>query len=267
MTAQLAYGQTPASYTDVFAYFGGTVVAAAEGGTVDVLTGLGDDLVLLDAASVTGLLRIATGAGDDTVWLDQSTVVGGTRIEAGDGDDIVSLTHTTLIGDSEIFGGFGDDVVVLFESTFDGQTTVYGGPSAALAGADGDDLVIVTRITILPGTRIGDAGDAFDGLPIQNTLRIDGQNGSNHVEVTVWGIDDPLARETHIEVVGTGRDPFGINTLTINAADGDDVVLLRSVAFLPGVPEARRPAIVAVASGEGPTSGSATTAASTASSR
>ncbi|HET8896821.1 MAG TPA: LPXTG cell wall anchor domain-containing protein, partial [Protaetiibacter sp.] len=141
------------------------------------------------------------------------------------------------------------DEVTFFEAVIDGHTTVYGGATVATSGDDGDDLVTITRITILPGTHLGTGGDTFDGQPLPNSLRVDGQNGSNHVEVTVWGIDDPDHHETRIEVVGTGTDPLAINTLTVNAADGDDVVLLRAVTLIPGLP-ARRPAVVAVASGD-----------------
>ncbi len=160
-----------------------------------------------------------------------------------------AISGTATNATIEVFGGYGNDTVVFFETVLNGQTVVYGGPSTTLVGNDGDDTVVITRITIVPGTHLGTAADEFFGLPVANSLRVDGQNGSNHVEVTVWGIDDPEERETRIEVVGTGTDPFAINTLTVNAGDGNDVVLLRVVAFVPGL-VANRPAVVAVASGD-----------------
>ncbi len=238
-----------------------------------VAGGPDEDLTLLATGeSVDGLVQILVGGAmaKDEVELrmgnDFSAPIG-TLIEGSNvivrtaygQDPAAPVATTAYFGGTvtgtdpdatiEVFGGNGDDTVTFFETFLDGQTTVYGGATAASVSSDGDDLVVITRITILPGTHLGTAADDFLGLPIQNSLRVDGQNGSNHVEVTAWGIDDPDAHETRIEVVGTGTDPFAINTLTVNAADGDDVVLLRAVTYIPGLP-ASRPAFVAVASGE-----------------
>ena len=130
-----------------------------------------------------------------------------------------------------LLSGNGRDEVTFFETVIDAHTTVFGGASATTSGNDGDDLVTLTRITILPGVHAGDGGDDFDGVDLPNSLRVDGQNGSNHVEVTLWGIDDPDHHETRIEVVGSGTDPLAINTLTVNTGAGDDVVLLRRITL------------------------------------
>src|SRR5690606_1691742 len=65
------------------------------------------------------------------------------------------LTATALAPYIEVFGGNGGDAVTFFETVIDGHTSVYGSAAAATSGADGDDLVTITRITILPGTHLG----------------------------------------------------------------------------------------------------------------
>ena len=241
--------------------------------TVPFAGGTDADLTLLPTgASVDGSRTIATGGADaagtvelragNDILAPLGTLIRGRQVivRTAFGQNPAAPVGTTAYFGGEltatdaapyidVFGGYARDEVTFFETRIDGHTTVHGSASAATSGNDGDDLVTITRITILPGTHLGTAGDAFDGLALPNSLRVDGQNGSNHVEVTLWGILDTDHHETRIEVVGTGDDPLAINTLTVNAADGDDVVLLRAVTLIPGLP-ARRPAVVAVASGD-----------------
>ncbi|MET0449324.1 MAG: hypothetical protein ABW004_13000, partial [Aeromicrobium sp.] len=191
-----------------------TVVSAAGA----VVLRAGTDLTAPLGSRVTGAtVALATAYG--------ATGPIATRVELGG-----AVTGSTIT----VTGGAGSDTVVLFETVLDGQTIVTGGA--------GDDTVLVTRLTILPGTH---------GAGIANSLRIDGGNGSNHVGIVVWGIDDPAEHETRIDVIGTGTDLLGINTLTVSMPDGDNVVLLRSVTAIPGVTGANHPAFVAVATGTG----------------
>ena len=239
-----------------------------------VAGGVDADLTLLpNGIRVDGITYIGVGgvlalAGDvelrigNDLWAPSGTVLQGDTltIRLGFGQSLTSFVGTTAYfggtvtaanGETRVFGNYGDDTVFFDEAVLSGQTTVFGGASETLAGADGDDLVVITRITMVPGTHIGTANDPFNGRDVPNSLRVDGQNGSNHVEVTLWGAGDPLERETRIVVVGTGNDPFGINTLTVNTSDGDDVIVLRALNYIAGVPEARRGAVVAVATGPG----------------
>ena len=248
------------------------LLAASSAGDVRITVpfvagGVDEDLTLLASGTTVDGRTIATGGatargsvelrtGND-LRAPLGTLVSGATVtlRTAFGQGASPVGTTTYLGGAlagsviRVFGGNGADTVTLFETVLDGDTFVYGGATPTAAGNDGSDLVSVTRITILPGTHVGTAADAYLGLPIRNALHIDGQNGDNQVEITVWGADDTSAHDTRIEVIGSGTDPLAINSLTVTASAGDDVVLLRSVAFVPNAPGARRPAIVAVGTG------------------
>src|SRR5690606_13518650 len=182
--------------------------------TVPLAGGTDADLTLLASGdTVDGSRTIAVGGADafgvvelragNDVFAPLGTLIRGSQVivRTAFGQNPAAPVGTTAYFGGElaatdadpyidVFGGNGRDEVVFFETVIDGHTTVHGSAAAVTSGDDGDDLVTIMRITILPGTHLGTAGDAFDQLPVANSLRVDGQNGSNHVEVTVWGIDD-----------------------------------------------------------------------------
>ena len=144
-------------------------------GDMAITLGAGSDAVTLDfltVGNVQGSLNISTGLGDDVVKLaaagDVSVPHGSVTIDAGDASTIDSVTigsanhAVTISGDLAIHTGSGDDAVILDSLTVGstlGSLTIdtgTGGDTITLAG-NGNITVAHGSVSIDTGDGISDA--------------------------------------------------------------------------------------------------------------
>jgi hypothetical protein len=199
-----------------------------------VVLRIGDDL----ETAVTSLIQGATVTIVGEFLQNPLAPVGSTMHFAG-----TVTGHAT-----NIFGGNGVDTY-LFDHTFlGGQTNVYGGATTTAAGNDGNDVFVVEHLQTMSTTHIDATTDAYAGLPVRDSLLLDGQTGNNSYTVDTWGGADPLDHDYLLNVLNSG--PFGgLNTLTVNGTAADDLFLLRGVTIIPDQPGAELPAFVALLHG------------------
>ncbi|WP_345762181.1 beta strand repeat-containing protein [Diaminobutyricibacter sp. McL0608] len=199
-----------------------------------VLLRIGDDL----ESAMTSLIQGATVTILGEYLQNPAAPVGSTMHFAG-----------TVTGQpTDIFGGAGIDTFFFDHTFLGGQTNVYGGPTSVARIPDGNDVFIVDHLQTMSTTHIDASGDVYSGLPVRDSLLLDGETGNNSYVVTTWGSVDPLNHDYLINVLNSGPRG-GLNTLTVNGSDGPDVFLLRGASIIPGQPGAALAAFVALLHG------------------
>ena len=193
--------------------------ASAVKGSVSVLGGGGDDLLILTAQADT----VDAGAGDDLIEAGD----GANLVQAGSGDDQI----TSGAGADTIDGGAGSDNITSgagadFVTGGAGNDVIDGGDgSDSLSGGDGDDEFMFTRAQ-LGG---GGAADTVDGGAGTDSLTVDSAAATE--------IDDVFlaVRFTSIEAInldGTGAYTYtagtysqaaGIRTITVGSSGASKI--------------------------------------------
>lgn len=153
------------------------------------------------------------------------------KVALPSGDDTFTV-HATG-GAVTVRGQAGDDTVRL-------QSAVLGGWLTALGGS-GDDRFIVNGLQTLAST--SDRGDGRGAL--RDSVDLDGQDGADTYTVALTGGQT----DYRINVLDSGTDGHGGDSLAIQGTSGDDAFLLRQVAELPGYASADTPAFVALVKG------------------
>ncbi len=135
----------------------------------------------------------------------------------------------------QVFGHTDVDTVTFHETTLGAKTRVYGSQNAtATLADDGEDRFIVNQIQTM---------HVADG----DTLTLDGQADTDTYTVITTGSQGDL-RHYLVNTLDTGAKDDGVDMLTIDGSDQDDVFLLRRSSFIPDeVSEA--PAFVALLHG------------------
>jgi Ca2+-binding RTX toxin-like protein len=182
----------------------------------------------LNATTITGLgmggqidydgftdLVIRLGSGADQFTID-STHTAGTTLQTDAGDDVVTIRSND--GDTAIETGAGSDTISVGDASRRVQSV-----SAALAIDGGTDHDTLT---------VDNSGDSIDRTGTLTAMMING-----------LGMGGPI---TYVEVdalsiiLGSARDTFEIRSThtsatTVNAAAGNDVLIVRSVDGLTTV--------------------------------
>ncbi len=199
-----------------------------------VLLRIGDNL----ESATTSLIQGATVTIVGEYLQNPASPVGSTMHFAG-----TVTGHPT-----NIFGGAGVDTFFFDHTFLGGQTNVYGGATSQAGLPDGNDVFIVDHLQTMSTTHIDASGDVYNGLPVRDSLLLDGETGNNSYVVTTWGSVDPLNHDYLVNVLNSGPRG-GLNTLTVNGSDGPDVFLLRGASIIPDQPGAADPAFVALLHG------------------
>lgn len=221
---------------------GDDTVSGADGASLNVFLGLGDDIFLGSFGNDT----VDAGSGDDTV----STGDGDDFVFGREGDDFIFTgenadTVNDLFGDNFINTGLGNDSVFTgsgndFILTEGGADTVRdaGGnntinTSSGDAAGDGD-LVITgagnDSIVTGEGNDVVNAGDGnntvFTGLDADIVMT---GSGNDFISTA-----DNVFAENEFVSSGAGNDTVivGLGNDTVNAGDGNDLIVLGSSIFV-----------------------------------
>ena len=112
-------------------------LVAWRGGSI--LTGDGDDRVLLQNANVNGDLFLDAGEGDDAVTVRNSTLEGAS-LRLGNGDDALLTQNLTVWNYATLDLGNGDDALAMVRTTVYGWSSLYGGEGRDRLWGDGNRL-------------------------------------------------------------------------------------------------------------------------------
>ena len=104
-----------------------------------ILTGDGDDRVLIDRANVNGDFFLDAGEGDDGVALVDSTAEG-LSVRLGNGDDALLTRDVTVWNYATLDLGNGDDALAMVRTTVYGWSSLYGGEGRDRLWGDGNRL-------------------------------------------------------------------------------------------------------------------------------
>ncbi len=119
----------------------------------DVLTGSGNDSIVVSAGLVTG--DVSTGAGNDSVALSGTTKLTG-NLDLGDGDDSLSLAGTSRFIGTASFGTGSDSLTIDGGASFAGSIESSGG--LAVSVNQGSLSLTGTPTVALSSLSIGSAG-------------------------------------------------------------------------------------------------------------
>ncbi|MCA9262872.1 MAG: hypothetical protein KDA60_03445 [Planctomycetales bacterium] len=100
---------------------------------LQIRTGNGSDVILLDEVRVLGTASINTGGGDDGFLGSEIRINGDFRWNSGSGDDVLLMDRMTIRGRMRANMGSGDDVAFLYDSEF------FDGVQLSLGS--GDDIL------------------------------------------------------------------------------------------------------------------------------
>jgi Ca2+-binding RTX toxin-like protein len=177
---------------------------AGEPGTLQV--DVGDDGTAdfsFDRSEITKI-AVDAGAGNDNVRIDESngafTDTIPTTIDGGDGNDTISGGN----GIETLLGGRGNDSI-------DGN----GGNDLALLGAGNDTFVWDP----------GDGSDAVEGQAGADTMRFNGANAAENVELSANGNRLKFFRNPG----NITMDTAGVERVDFNALGGPDVVTVNDL--------------------------------------
>ncbi len=180
---------------------------------------LGDDAIAIEPnGTAVGTFPVGTGgSAQDTTAVENLDVLGrggNDTIAAGNG--LAALTHLTLdggSGDDTVRGGDGDDQLI----GGTGNDAVDGGrgTDVALLGFGADSF------TWDPG----DGSDLVEGQDGSDTMVFTGSNVAENIDVSANGPRVRLFRD----VANVTMDMNGIESLTLNALGGPDVVTVNDL--------------------------------------
>ena len=183
-----------------------------------------EDFVLDSGASITGA-NVTLLAGDD-LFTDSGTSVAAVTNLLIRGDHLNSDTGGTHINiegglssmDAEITGESESDIIYLSPDALAGHTRVLGDITTA-AGVE--DTIIVDQLPSFASALESQTVD-MDGDSVRDSLDLDGLGGTDFYIVNNTGNEDYV-----INVLDSGAEDDGIDVLTINATDTQDLFLLR----------------------------------------
>lgn len=182
------------------------VNATAAGDTIDVL-GLGNSVAVIGTpASVT--INTSEGANDSLVI---NALGGNDRLDASTlGAGLIKLTLDGGAGDDTIIGSAGADVLL----GGDGDDVIEGrqGNDVALLGA-GNDLFVWNP---------GDGSDVVEGQAGTDTLRFNGSNAAENIDILANGGRALLFRN----VGNVTMDLDDVEVIEVNALGGADTIVV-----------------------------------------
>lgn len=129
---------------------------------LQIRTGGGSDLVVLEDVRVGGTTDVKMGGGDDTFAAARfSRLVGDVQVRAGAGNDLVGMSDSSTDGQFRVVAGSGDDDVLLFESIVRGNMEMRTG--------GGNDLLAMHLTDVNGDLRFNGGGGRdflfdYDGL-------------------------------------------------------------------------------------------------------
>lgn len=205
---------------------------------LNVVSGIGNDLITLSSSNISGKANFSTGFGDDTLNLDHD-MLGSFDAAMAAGDDHITTDTVTVVGESTLVGGIDNDTIAL--SNFNAGTL-------SVQGAAGDDTLTAANVFVARKATF-DGGDGADTIWLNGfnstNLLVNGGTGFDHLwlisvnankNVTVnGGVGDDTANLSQLSVgslnvnMGVGNDGVSLDTvsaplLSITLDKGNDTV-------------------------------------------
>jgi Ca2+-binding RTX toxin-like protein len=183
---------------------------------IEVLGRSGNDTIMLDDPNGTlPRANLSGDAGDDTLigGLDDDTLDGGS------GNDILRGNGGTDLliggaGDDQIFGGLGDD-------------RIFGeAGNDAVNGGDGDDLVFLGGGDDIFEWNPGDDNDTVEGQAGFDTLRFNGANIGENIDISANGGRVSFFRN----IANVNMDLNEVERIDFNALGGDDIITVNDLS-------------------------------------
>src|SRR3954451_2712426 len=207
LATSLARGATPA-HADT--------KARVQNGTLQVTGDKADDQLTLAIGPDVNTLSVDVGSDGTSDFRFPLSLVSSIGVSAGGGADTVRIDNSVPILPITIDGGGGDDTLIggRNNETFDG-----GGGDDFIDGNTGNDTANMGAGADTFQWDPGDGSDTIEGQGGRDTLKFNGSNIGEQINVTANGARDRLFRN----VAAITMDFAGVENLNLRTLSGADV--------------------------------------------